>query len=83
MLEIILREKDQKIYFIFTRKNIILDIKNKNCKKIYFWVIYFLNNKIEFDLFKNKNCKLNFKLQAFKIINDLLKVESENLIFTD
>lgn len=81
MLEIVLREKDNTIYFIFTRKNIIFDIKNENSKKIYLWVLFFLNNKNKFYFFKERNSKLKYKLQAYKIIKDLLKIESDKLIF--
>lgn len=81
MLEIVLREKDNTIYFIFTRKNVIFDIKNKNSKRIYLWVLFFLNNKNKFYFFKERNSKLKYKLQAYKIIKDLLKIESDKLIF--
>jgi hypothetical protein len=83
MLEIILREKDNIIYFIFTRKNVIFDVKNKNSKKIYFWILFFLNNKKNFIFFKNKNSKSKYKLNAYKIIVDLLKIESEDFIFSN
>jgi hypothetical protein len=73
-LKIILREDLNKIYFIFTHKNIVLDYENKNSKLIY--------NKIN-KIRKNKKLfKLEKNIEIKEIIKDILKIYPKSKFFS-
>ncbi|MDD3976186.1 MAG: hypothetical protein PHN22_03445 [Candidatus ainarchaeum sp.] len=71
--KMILREDLNKIYFIFTKKNIILDYKNKDCKKIYNKITKIRYNKNLYKIEKNKI--------IIKIIEDIIRIYPKSKFF--
>jgi len=75
MIEIVCRERENKLYFIFPIKNLILDINTFDPKKIKKKIMYYLNHTSSY-----KKLNKNIKNETVRLIlKDLYLIEGKKL----